>query len=170
MSLALALLSACSGGGGGVTVTQPTTAILTLASSVTGLIPADTIITAYEVTIDLPAGVSVKSSNPPQVDADVVTPSGTGVGAGVLASYTPSTGSSPGQVKIILVSTQSNGFTAGELSKVNCDIAAGFSPAASDFTQYSFIVSGLKTDPTSSLLSTVDLTGQLSLLVTAEIK
>ncbi len=171
MSLALVLLSACSGGGGGgVTVTQPTTAILTLASSVTGSIPADTIIAGYQVTIDLPAGVSVKSSNPPQVDADVVTLSSAAAGAGVMASYTQSTGSLPGQLKIILASTQSTGFTAGELGKVNCDIAAGFYPVVSDFTQPSFVVSGLKTDPTGSVISTVDLTGQMSLAVTAEIK
>ena len=161
-TLCLTMLSACGGGGGGGTPPppQPTSAVLTLSTAVTGTIPADTIIAGYDVTIDLPTGVTVKSSMPPQADASVVTPSGTAVGAGVLAKYTPATGSSPGKLHIMIASTQDSGFTAGEFSKVNVDIASGSHPKATDFQQPTFAASGLVTSPTRT---TVDLTGELSL-------
>jgi hypothetical protein len=159
------LLSACGGGGGGDTtvVIQPATATITLATSVTGSIPADTIIAGYDIAMDLPAGVTVKSSSPPATDTGVVTPSGTASTAGVMASYIPATNSTPAKLHIIIASTQAGGFDPGEFGIVTCDIAPGYHPAASDFAQPIFSASGLVTDLTGSILSTVDLTSQLAL-------
>src|SRR5512144_3040812 len=96
LALALTTFSACGGGGGGGSnpTPQPTTAVLTLSTAVIGTIPAPTVITGYDVTITLPAGVTVKSSTPPQTDNGVVVGSGNGAVAGTrnAASYLPATG------------------------------------------------------------------------------
>jgi hypothetical protein len=165
-ALALTTLSACGGGGGGGSSTPPqsTTAVLTLSSAVTGSIPAPTVITGYDVTITLPAGVTVKSTTPPQADAGVVV--GTATGTSYIASYSSATG----KVHIIIVSSKGNGFNGtGEFCKVNCDIATGGHPTAADFQQQpTFKASGLN-DPNADKPSTVDLTGQLSMTVAAAI-
>ncbi len=169
-SLALTVLSACGGGGGGggSTQPQPTTAVLTLSSAVTGAIPASAVITGYDVTISLPAGVTVKSTTPPQTDAGVVVGTVNGAAVGTLnaASYLPAAG----KVHILIVSPKGNGFSgAGEFCKVNCDIAAGYHPTAADFQQQpTFKASGLN-DPKAATPSTIDLTGKLSMTVTAAI-
>jgi hypothetical protein len=169
-ALALTTLSACGGGGGGGSSTPPqsTTAVLTLSSAVTGSIPAPTVITGYDVTITLPAGVTVKSTTPPQADASVVvgTVNGASVGTSYIASYSPATG----KVHIIIVSPKGNGFNgAGEFCKVNCDIAAGGHLTAADFQQQPTFKAGGLNDPNAVKPSTVDLTGQLSMTVTAAI-
>jgi hypothetical protein len=166
-ALALTTLSACGGGGGGgssSTPPQPTTAVLTL--STTGTISAPTVIAGYDVTITLPAGVTVKSTTPPQTDAGVVvgTANGAVAGTSYVASYSPATR----KVRIVIVSPKGNGFNgAGEFCKVNCDIAAGHYPTATDFQQQpTFKASGID-DPNAVKPSTVDLTNQLSMTVTA---
>ena len=163
-ALALTILSACSGGGGSGTQPQPTTAVLTLATEVTGTIPAPTVIAGYDVTITLPTGVTVKSTTPPQADAGVVVETVSGAIAG--ASYSQATG----KVHIIILSPKGNGFNgAGEFCKVNCDIAAGHYPTSTDFQQQpTFKAIGLD-DPNAGKPSTVNLTGQLSMKVTAVI-
>jgi hypothetical protein len=135
LTLTLTILSACGGGGGGgVTLTQPTSAVLTLSTAVTGTIPATTTINSYNVTITLPAGVTVKSTvNPPETDAGVVTASGKASGALVSGVYTAATSTLPGTVKVYVASA--SGFDAGEFCKVNGDIAAGYYPTASSFAQ-----------------------------------
>lgn len=164
LALALSTLAACGGGGGGgsVTIPQSTTAVLTLSTTVTGTIPANTIITGYDVTISLPAGVTVKSTTPPQTDAGVVTdyPSG----SSMVAVYSAATGTIPGKVRILI--TSGTGYYAGVFSKVNCNIAAGQYPKASDFQQPTFAASGWD----DNTKSTVDLTGQLSLTEAAVIQ
>jgi hypothetical protein len=167
LALALSTLAACGGGGGGggVTIPQPTTAVLTLSTAVTGSnpIPSNTIITGYDVTISLPAGVTVKSTNPPQTDAGVVTdyPAGSYMDA----VYSAATGTTiPGKVRILI--TSGTGYYAGVFSKVNCNIAAGQYPKASDFQQPTFAASGWD----DNTKSTVDLTGYLSLTATAVIQ
>jgi len=168
-ALALTTLSACGGGGGGNSSTppQPTTAVLTLSTAATAAIPASTVITGYDVTITLPAGVTVKSTTPPQTDAGVLvgTVNGAEEGTYMTASYSPATG----KVHIMVVSPKGNGFTAaGEFCKVNCDIAAGRHPTLTDFQQQpTFKARGIN-DPNGKP-STVDLTGQLALTVAAVI-
>jgi hypothetical protein len=176
-ALALTTLSACGGGGGGgggsssgsssPPPAQPTTAVLTLSTAVKGAIPAPAVIAGYDVTITLPAGVTVKSTAlPPQTDSGVVVGTVNGAAAGTyyVASYTPATG----KVRIVMVSPKGNGFNgAGEFCKVNCDIAKGYYPTAADFQQQpTFKASGID-DPNAAKPSTVDLTNQLSMVVTA---
>lgn len=164
---ALTILPHCGGGGGGGNTPQSATAVLTLSTTVNGVMPANTIITGYDVTITLPAGVTVKSTTPPQTDSSVVT--ATGVAAGpattIAGVYAPAAGATPGKVRFIIANQ--SGFSAGEFCKVTCDIAAGFNPSASAFTQPTFAASGLVTSPTTS---TVDLTGLMTMTETAVIQ
>ena len=165
--LAITMLSSCGGGGGGgdgVTIAQPTTAVVTLATTVTSAIPANTVITGYDVTISLPAGVTVKSTTtPPQTDTGVVTATGAAAGSQIAAVYSPATSTVAGKVRIVIANAA--GFSSGEFSTVNCDIAAGYYPTQSDFPQPTFVASGFNT----STQTTVDLTGHLSLTATAVI-
>ena len=133
LALGTMMLSAC-GGGGGTTTSPPTTAVLTLSSEVTGTIPATTTINSYQVTVTLPAGVTVKSTNPPQTDDGVVTGAGNWAGTTAIGLYTAATTTPPqaGTVKITI--GNGVGFSAGEFSIVNCDIAPGTSLTPSDFT------------------------------------
>ncbi len=161
LALALTTLAACGGGGGGgTTVPQPTTAVLTLSTVVTGTIPAGTTINSYDVTIPLPAGVTVKTMlNSSATGTGVVTLSGSALTSGALVEgvYTAATGTFPGTVKVSVAGGA--GFAAGEFCKVNCDIAAGSYPSASSFAKPTL------DDATGidASISTVILTGQLSL-------
>ncbi len=165
-AFAFTVLSACGGGGGGdagITVQQPTTAVITLATSATDTIPATTTINSYEVKITLPAGVTVKSSaNPPETDINVVTASGKAAGASISGVYTAATGTFPAMVSVYIVKVDpitGAGFDPGEFCKVTCDIAAGYYPKTTDFPQPTFFAaSGWDT----ILNSTVDLTYKLT--------
>ena len=114
---------------------QPTTAVVTIMSQGTS-----TQIGGIDVTLDLPAGVTVKatpdSANPAvQVtNADVVAASGaaTGANTGTIATYTAATSTAPGRVMVQVANA--DGFGTGEFVTVNCDIAAGSFPKATDFT------------------------------------
>jgi hypothetical protein len=165
--LLVATLVSCSGGGGGggdgITITQPTTAVVTFATTTSSAIPANTTINAYDVTISLPAGVTVKSTtNPPQTDSGVVTATGAAAGSYIFAVYSAATSTEAGKVHIIVA--KPDGFSAGEFSTVNCDIAAGYYPKPSDFPQPTFTASGFDTTST-----TIDLTSYMSLTATAVI-
>jgi hypothetical protein len=175
LGLALSTLAACGGGGGadsvGITNPQQTKAVLTLSTSVTGAIPSDTTINGYDLTITLPAGVTVKSTTtPPQTDTGVVTSTGSAAGSSITAVYSPATATIPGKVRILLAN--GNGYYAGEFSKVNCDIAAGHYPKTSDFQLSTFAASGLlhtHLGYPDDNITNVDLTGQLSLTETVVI-
>lgn len=129
----MVLLTAC----GRVDVTapqpaQPTAAVLTLSTAVTGTIPSGTTINSYDVTVVLPKGVTVKSTtNPPVTDNGVVTAVGSAAGSLVVAVYTAPTSIQAGTVKIHIANVA--GFSAGEFSVVKCDIAEGTYPTTSDF-------------------------------------
>jgi len=158
LGLALAALVGCGGGGGGggafLPVAQPTTAVVTLSTTTNGNpIPANTIITGYDVTITLPAGVTVKSANPPLTDAGVVT--NNPAGSSIDTNYTKAAGAIPGTVRIVIA--KGDGYSAGVFSKVNCDVAAGVTVKASDF-QYTFTASGFDTVAVSNVDITNDLT------------
>ena len=135
---------------------QPTTAVVTLASVVHETLPANTVITGYDVTVSLPAGVTVKSTTPPQTDPGVVTASGQATGSSLAAVYTRATGTVPGKVRILIVS--GNGMNPGEFSKVTCNVAPGLSLTQATFAQPMISISGYDIGTNS----TVDLTGYLS--------
>ncbi len=161
LALALAILPHCGGGGGGSNgPSGPTTAVLTLSTALTptGVMPQNTVITDYNVTITLPAGVTLKSTNTPTVDSSVLVASGAAAGSDIIGTYTPAAGGTPGTVDIYVAN--GSGFSYGEFCKLTCTIAAGYNPSASDFTETSFSAGGLVTSPS---LSTVPLTGILTL-------
>jgi hypothetical protein len=157
LGLALAVLVGCGGGGGGggafFPVAQPTTAVVTLSTQVTTTLPANTIITGYDVTITLPAGVTVKSTNPPLTDAGVVTDNP--AGSSMDTNYTKAAGAIPGTVRIVIA--KADGYSAGVFSKVNCNVAAGVTVKASDFP-HTFTASGFDTVAVSNVDITTDLT------------
>jgi hypothetical protein len=171
-ALTLALLSACGGGGGGgggVTLTQSTTAVLTLSTTVTGTIPASTIITGYDVTISLPAGVTVKATpdilNPAKLVTDPGVVTDNPAGSYITSVYSAATGTFPGTVKVHVASA--TGFPAGNFCKVNGDIAAGHYPTASSFAQPTLdSVTGFDINTTGTVTT---LAGQLSLTATVVI-
>jgi hypothetical protein len=168
----LIILPHCGGGGGGGgnNGSTPTTAVLTLSTTVTGAIPATTTINGYDVTVRLPAGVTVEASpdsvNPAVLvtDPNVVTATGNATGAQISAVYTAAVGGTPAMVKVHIVSA--NGFSAGEFCTIACDISTGTNPSASDFAQPTLDeATGIDSSD-----STVNLTSELSLAAAAVIQ
>jgi hypothetical protein len=129
---AMALISGCGGGGG--SSAPPTTAIVKLSTS--GTLPSGTLIGGIDVTLILPASVTVKSTTPPETDGGVVTASGVAGGSLVVGNYSAATSTLPGKVRIGLVNA--TGFGTGEFATVNCDIAAGNTPTAGGFSLVNF--------------------------------
>jgi hypothetical protein len=115
-SLAVAL-SGCGGGGGGGT-SQPG-AVVTLTTS--GAIPPGNSIKNIDVTVVLPAGLSVayapSAANPAEMEpvAGVVALQGVAVGSQPTAKYTPATR----ELRIIVINA--TGFSTGAFATINCD-------------------------------------------------
>ncbi len=137
--LALFTISGCGGSGGDDDTTvpppvQPTTAEVKLISQGAGMIHG------IDVTVELPAGVTVKATpdatNPSVMvtDTGVVTASGAAAAnTNTIATYeaTPS-----GVVDIHLANAA--GFAPGEFVTIVCDIAVGSFPVATDFNVTGF--------------------------------
>jgi hypothetical protein len=140
-------LSGCGGGGGGEgtpapqPATQPTSAVLNISTQ--GTLPGGTQIGGLDVTLALPAGVTVKSvTSPPETDSGVVVTSGVAAAnSTVLSTYTAAAGASAGKVRVLLANP--NGFGTGEFMTIHCDIAPGNTPTASDFILSGFVASDL---------------------------
>jgi hypothetical protein len=115
-SLAVAL-SGCGGGGGGG-ASQPG-AVVTLSTS--GTIPPGNSIKNIEITVGLPAGLSVayapSSANPAVNEpvAGVVALQGVAVGSTYTARYTPGTR----ELNIVVINA--TGFSTGAFATINCD-------------------------------------------------
>lgn len=144
--ISLLAVTACgSGGGGGMgflpsssssnqktaSSNQKTAATVKLVTTATG-----TTIYGVDATVNLAAGVTVRSSNPPIVDDGVVTSSS---GTVAMALYTAASGTYPGTVNVWVLNEA--GFGVGEVCTINANIAAGHSPAAADFSIASFLAS-----------------------------
>ncbi len=172
--LALTILPHCGGGGGGGNSNGPggpTTAVLTLSTALTSSLPDNETVNGYEVTVTLPAGVTVKTANTGTtlIDSSVLTASGAGTGSLIAGDYSPAIVGTPGKVTIIIANT--NNISAGEFCKVTCTIASG-DPSASDFQQYTFGAKGYAhTDfgQPDDIITDVDLSSQLTLSVSAAI-
>jgi len=133
--LVLSMLSACGGGSSNSSPHQPTSATLTLSTTLTGTFPTPTTtINGYEVTITLPTGVTVKTmstATTAQTGTGVVVTSGKASNAIAYGMYTAASGTAPGMIKVYLADTM--GFDAGEFCIVKGDIASGYYPTASSF-------------------------------------
>jgi hypothetical protein len=165
-ALSLIVIAACGGGGGGGASQpkQPTTAVLTLRTTLTGTLPADTIVAGYDIWITLPEGVTVRSTaNPPQTDNGVVTP--TDASTSVTAVYQPASGGTPAKVHI--VAANANGFASGAFSDVHCNITAGYFPQASSFPQPTFEASFF--DVVSQSTNTTLVSGQILSMTAAAV-
>jgi hypothetical protein len=119
-------------------------AVVTLSTD--GTLPSGSLIGAIDVTLNLPAGVSVKAGPSPldaatQVpDAGVVVLQGAAAAASsqlLTATYVPGTTN-----KVVLRLVNANGLaTTGTFAKVNCDVASGSAPSATGFSITSNIAS-----------------------------
>lgn len=127
-------------------ITKPAAGVLRLLTA--GALPAGILIGGIDVTVELPAGVTVKAPaglpGTPQVpDAGVVTVSGEAAKAGgitiSLASFTPASGATPAIIKFVIGSVNAaagavSGFAPGEFVSINCDVAPSATfPATADF-------------------------------------
>jgi hypothetical protein len=159
---ALAALAACSGSGSNnsnvTQAAQQTSAKLKLKTTLINPLPADTIITGYDVLIELPEGVTVKSTiSPPMTDPGVVT--ATEAQSSVNAVYQPAAGNDPGRVHIIIVSPKANGFDPGTFCEVHGNIAPGYKLWPAKFPQPTFEASFF--DVISSSTNTTLVTNQV---------
>ena len=111
-------------------------AVVTL--SATGTLPTGTLVGAIDVTLNLPAGVSVKATPSPLNAAILVPDAGVIVlqGAAASASSQMLTATyvqgATNQVVVRLVNA--NGLPVGAFAKVNCDVASGSAPSATGFS------------------------------------
>jgi hypothetical protein len=165
LTLVILFLSACGGGGGGgAAAPQSRTAVVTLGTATTQAILAGTTINGYDLTIELPTGVTVRSSVTPTTDPGVVVTSGTATWSTIASVYTAAIGTTtPGKVRIMIANE--NGIAAGEFSKVTCIVAAGLSLSSSETFTHSFIATGIDASN-----STVDLSSYLALTATVAIQ
>lgn len=154
--LALAVLSGCGGGDGSTTAssnpnppvaTQPTAATLKLSTQ--GTLPTGAAIGALDVTVNLPEGVTVKADGTGQTVAGVMAPSAGAAGSLGVATFTPAAGGNPAKTRIVLINA--SGVGTGEFATVNCDIAAGSSPKASDFSLAGFSVGDVNGTPIAGM-------------------
>ncbi|MBC7962513.1 MAG: hypothetical protein H7Y05_06180 [Steroidobacteraceae bacterium] len=163
-------LFGCGGGDGGGTATTPPATTKptagTLSLSTTGTLPAGTLIGGIDVTVELPAGVTVKTQTafPLEPEAGVVTISGEPARAGGQTisgtKFTAASGATPAALKFIIGSANSaggalSGFLPGEFVSIKCDVAtSAVFPDASAFKILSInVLDG--TNAANSLNSTV---------------
>lgn len=136
----------CGGGGGGGTggdsKQEPdpvaTTAAVKLFSE--GTLPAGTSLAGIGITVNLPAGMTVKTDSDGKVVEGTVAGSGVTAGKATLAEpdYTPASDTAPAKLSFVLAGTEAEGFGTGEFATVTCDLAAGTTPQATDITLSDF--------------------------------
>ncbi len=106
--------------------------------STSGTLPAGTKIGGIQVTVNLPAGVTAKASLYSAGSSTMVTDTGVIMASGTAAgSYTSGVylaGATASTYKVSMGVVNANGFSTGEFAQVSCDIAAGSSPTAADFS------------------------------------
>ncbi|MBI5497668.1 MAG: hypothetical protein HY904_21850 [Deltaproteobacteria bacterium] len=116
----------------------PTKAIVKLTTS--GSLASGALIGGIDITVSLPAGVSVKATPDSVnervlvVDPGIATASGVAAGASALAmgTYTLSTRT------VALKVVNPIGFGTGEFATVGCDLASGTTVTAADFSAHGF--------------------------------
>lgn len=143
----LPLVAGCGGGGSSATA-PPTVAVLTL-SATPGTLPAGKLLVSFGATVELPAGVTVKTNAgaPTEADASVVLPTAfmanTGTANVSTVIYTPANSAAVPPVKAKLDFVVSSGAPAGsgvgegDYVTITC-ILNGSLPTAADFTITSF--------------------------------
>lgn len=160
--IALMLIQAGCGSGGGSTtasVTTPSGTVTVSSKSVLGAV--STAVKGIEMTLVLPSGVTVAADSSGITNAGVVTllsPNNvTSSNGAVLAKYTPASGSTPGKVKIVIIRGDTP-FVPGDFLNVKCDVVAGIS-----VTSEMFSYEGLKAYDANGAAITTPVTSEILL-------
>lgn len=125
------VLAGCGGGGSS---SPSTTATLKVATA--GTLATGSSLYGIDITIRLPAGVTVATTAEGSVAPGVVSVSGVAVPGTAptdLMAYTPATNAADATLRFVIVSSTQEGFGAGEFATVNCNLSAGITPKSSDF-------------------------------------
>jgi hypothetical protein len=113
-----------------------------------GTLPAGVKINGIQLTLNMPAGVTVTADQAGNVDTTSATApvkvSGVAAAANIkllagAAKFTPATATSPNMLKLVFVSDTAASFDLGEFVTITCNIAAG-----SRITGSAFVISGAK--------------------------
>lgn len=158
----LPLFAGCGGGDDGtfVPIVSFNTAVLKLSSQPQSGLPAGKAVSGVVVSVEMPAGVTVKTGTNNVVDPSVVVPSGLMAGtAGILGpiTYTPAAGATKATLDFSVASTAPAGVGVGEYVTVNFTLA-GVAPTAADFNVTTFDVADLTASPIPTLTAKKDLT------------
>jgi hypothetical protein len=146
--LFLAALTACGGGGKGVTPPQPATVTVKLSTvAKTGETPQ---IKGVTVSLLLPDGVTLKTvSSTKQTASGVIRYSGATPFSNLTSQLQPrplfgifSTSGSPGRSAVTISFIGSTAFGAGEFATMTCDIASGKTASESSFRIVDFHATG----------------------------
>jgi hypothetical protein len=134
LTAALALGTGC---GGGASASAPAAAVAgpstyAMKASLQGLLAPGASIGSIDLTLTLPPGVTVPADGNGQALDGVVTPSGAGAGSLAVARFTPADASQRARIRILLINAK--GIPPGECVTVQCDVAAGSTPALSEFS------------------------------------
>ena len=125
-------LSGCGGGG----TSAPTKATVTL--STVGTLPSDKLIGDIEITLNLPAGVTVKAS-PSLVNPSIMIPNDgvielQGAAATAANQIITATYAQGINNKIVIKLINANGLGIGNFAKINCDVVNGNSPSSNEIS------------------------------------
>lgn len=135
---------------------NPSSAVLKLFSAVS--LAPESSLSGIGVKVQLPVGVTARADGSNVVNAGVVTASGVAAGSSInLVVYTPATATTPATLEFLVVSNTAGGFGTGEFATVNCVIASGTFPRASDFVLpiADFKPANLLLQPAAGLTSTL---------------
>ena len=130
-----------------VPTTQPSRVTIKLSTAGTS-----TLIGSLNLTLQLPAGVTVRSTvSPPLTDPGVAYQSGNAASSELFsATYTAATGT------MFLQLGSTTGFASGEFATIVCDVAPGATtPAPGDFTVLSFTAWDVDTTEISGVTTSI---------------
>lgn len=132
---AVVLLTGCGGGSSGSSASVagvPAASTFTLRPSLQGPLAPGTSIGSIDLTLSLPAGVTIRADSNGQALDGLVTPSAAAAGSLAVARFTAADSSQRAKLRIVLINAK--GCTTGEFATVQCDLAAGSAPGIGDFT------------------------------------
>ena len=129
----LTMITGCGGGGSSPPSSiTPTTAVLKFSSQ--GTLPDGKAVAGVRATVELPAGVSVKTTGTGDVDTTVVVPSGLFDKQDNLlpVTYTAATANAKATLSFSIVSLKPAGAGVGEYATLTLNLS-GVSPVVSDY-------------------------------------
>jgi len=138
-------LAGCGGGGGGGGGTAASPARITVTLSTVGNLPSGKLIGDIEITLNLPAGVTLKSS-PSLINSSILVPNDgvivlQGAAATAPTQILTATYVQGATNKVEIKLINANGLGIGEFAKINCDVASGSTPSISDISITSNVAS-----------------------------